>query len=229
MDQQNPFKWRHFEAEIILLCVRWYVRYSLSYRDLEEMMRERGLSVDHTTIYRWVQSYAPELEKRCRPHLNTTNDSWRVDETYVKVKKVWMYLYRAVDSQGNTLEFLLSATRDAQAAKRFFAKTLAAPHTTTPRVINVDKNAAYPKAFKERKDEGALPDSSELRQVKYLNNIVEQDHRFIKRLVKLGMGFFSLETAWRTLQGYEAMNMLRKGQICGIEKGDSMKQVIFIA
>ncbi len=98
----DPFKWRHFEADIILLCVRWYVRYSLSYRDLEEMMRERGLSVDHTTIYRWVQSYAPELEKRCRPHLNTTNDSWRVDETYVKVKKVWMYLYRAVDSASAT-------------------------------------------------------------------------------------------------------------------------------
>ncbi len=141
MNNQSPFKWRHFEAEIILLCVRWSVRYSLSYRDLEEMMRERGLHVDHTTISRWVQRYAPELEKRCKPHLKVTNDSWRVDETYVKVKKVWMYLYRAVDSQGNTLEFLLSATRDAQAAKCFFSKTLAAPHTTTPRVINVDKNA----------------------------------------------------------------------------------------
>src|SRR5437899_1035689 len=104
MDQQNPFKWRHYEADIILLCVRWYLRYSLSYRDLEEMMRERGLHVDHTTIYRWVQRYAPELEQRCKPHLKATNDSWRVDETYVKVKKVWMYLYRAVDSQGNTLE-----------------------------------------------------------------------------------------------------------------------------
>src|SRR5213080_4965154 len=124
MNQPNPFKWRHFEADIIVLCVRWYLRYSLSYRDLEEMMRERGLHVDHTTIYRWVQHYAPELEKRCRLHLQATNDSWRVDETYIKVKKVWMYLYRAVDSQGNTLEFLLSASRDAQAAKRFFVKTL---------------------------------------------------------------------------------------------------------
>ena len=121
MAEQQPFKWRHFEAEIILVCVRWYLRYALSYRDLEELMRERGLSVDHTTIYRWVQRYAPELEKRCRPHLRRTTDSWRVDETYVKVKGEWMYLSRAVDSQGNTLEFLLSATRDAQAAKRFFA------------------------------------------------------------------------------------------------------------
>jgi transposase, IS6 family len=187
MDEQNLFKWRHFEADIILLCVRWYLRYSLSYRDLEEMMRERGLHIDHTTIYRWVQRYAPELEKRCKPHLKATNDSWRVDETYVKVKKVWMYLYRAGDSQGNTLEFLLSATRDAQAAKGFFAKTLAAPHTTTPRVITVDKNAAYPKAFNELKAERAIPEGCELRQVKYLNNIVEQDHRFIKRRVKPGL------------------------------------------
>ena len=113
MDTSKPFKWRHFQAEIILLCVRWYLRYPLSYRDLEGMMLGRGLRIDHTTIYRWVQCYAPELEKRCRPHLKATNDSWRVDETYIKVKKVWMYLYRAVDSQGNTLEFLLSPTRDA--------------------------------------------------------------------------------------------------------------------
>ena len=192
-------------------------------------MIERGLHVDHTTISRWVQHDAPELEKRCRLHLNATNDSWRVDETCVKVKKGWMYLSRAVDSQGNTLEFLLSPRRDAEAAKRFFAKALAAPHSSTPRVITVDKNAAYPKAFKELKAEGIMPDSCELRQRKYLNNLIEQDHRFIKRLVKLGMGFFSFETAWRTLQGYEVMNMLRKGQIHGVEKGDSMKQVAFIA
>src|SRR5436190_16808699 len=229
MKNPSPFKWRHFEAEIILLCVRWYLRYSLSYRDLEEMMLERGLQVDHTTIYRWVQCYAPELEKRLRPHLKATTDSWRVDETYIKVKGSWTYLYRAVDSAGNTLDFFLSATRDAQAAKHFFRNVLAAPHTVPPRVITVDKNEAYPKAFKELKTEGILPQDCELRRVKYLNNIVEQDHRFIKRLVKLGMGFFSLETAWRTLQGYEVMNMLRKGQIHGVEKRNSMKQVAFLA
>jgi IS6 family transposase len=195
MNASSPFKWRHFEAEIILLCVRWYLRYSLRYRDLKEMMRERGLQVNHTTIYRGVQHYAPELEKRCRPHLKATTDSWRVDETYVKVKNVWMYLYRAVDSQGNTLECLLSPARDAEAAKRFFSKTLGALHTVAPRVITVDKNAAYPKAFKELQADGAIADSCDLRQVKYLNNIVEQDHPFIKRLVKPGMGFFSLETA----------------------------------
>src|SRR5438552_8606114 len=133
MDTSTPFKWRHFEADIILLCVRWYLRYSLSYRDLEEMMAERGLRVDHTTIYRWVQRYAPELDKRCRPHLKPCNDSWKVDETSIKIKNVWMYLYRAVDSQGNTLEFLLSPTRVAEAAKRFFVKALQSTAGSPPR------------------------------------------------------------------------------------------------
>jgi len=229
MTEQHPFKWRHFEAGIILLCVRWYLRYSLSYRDLEEMMLERGLPVDHTTIYRWVQRYAPELEKRCRPHLKATTDSWRVDETYVKIKGAWMYLYRAVDSQGNTLEFHLSPTRDAHAARDFFVKALEASHTVTPRVITVDKNAAYPKAIKERKGSGDLVASCELRQSKYLNNLIEQDHRFIKRLVKPGMGFFSIETARRTLRGYEAVKMLRKGQMQGVRKRDSLRQAAFIA
>ncbi len=213
MTSVSPFKWRHFEGEIILLCVRWYLRYSLSYRDLEEIRAERGLGVDHTTIYRWVQHYAPELEKRSRPHLNRTNDSWRVDETYIKVKGVWMYLYRAVDSAGNTLEFMLSENRDAQAAKRFLSKALGACHTTTPRVINVDKNPAYPKALDELKNEGKLPQGCELRPIKYLNNLIEQDHRFIKRRVKPGLGFHSSQTAWRTLQGYETMHMIRKGQV----------------
>jgi transposase, IS6 family len=226
---QTLFTWRHFEPEVIFLCVRWYLRSSLSYQDLEEIMAERGLSVDHTTIYRWVQRYAPELEKRCRPHLKGTTDSWRVDETYGKIKGVWMYLYRAVDSERNTLEFLLSATRDAQAAKRFLAKALGACHTALPRVITVDKNAAYPKVVKELKAAGALALSCELRQSKYLNNLIEQDHRFIKRLVKPRMGFFSFETAWRTLQGYETMNMIRKGQMQGGQKRDSSRQAAFIA
>jgi IS6 family transposase len=172
----------------------------------------------------------------------------------IQLKKVWMYLYRAVDSEGNTLEFLLSPTRDAEAAKRFFVKALhstagsapqahpteeqveeptaaAAPNTTlsAPRVINVDKNAAYPKAMAELKAAGILPEQVELRQVKYLNNLIEQDHRFIKRLVKPGMGFFSVETAGRTLQGYEVMNMIRKGQVRGVGKGDIAGQVAFTA
>lgn len=220
MSTPSLFKWRHFLPEIILLNVRWYCRYALSYRDLEEMMAERGIEVDHSTINRWVLKYAPELDKRIRPHLKQTNDSWRVDETYIKVKGRWKYLYRAVDSLGNTLNFLLCAKRDASAAKRFLRKTLNAAHTQEPRVINVDKNAAYPPAVNDLKAEEQLPETTELRQVKYLNNIVEQDHRFIKRLTKPGMGFGSFNTARRTLRGFEAMNMIRKGQVQGVKKGD---------
>ena len=211
-----------------MLCVRWYVRYSLSYRDLEEMMAERGLKVDHTTIYRWVQDYAPELEKRTKPQLKPTNDSWRVDETYSKVKGEWVYRYRAVDSDGNMLEFRLSAKRAAAAAEAFFRRGLDAPHAVEPRVINVDKNAAYPKAVEDLKAAQRLPESCELRQVKYLNHLIEQDHRFIKRRTRPGLGFFAFGTAQRTLSGYETMNMIRKGQVKGVDKSDILAQVHFI-
>jgi len=210
--------------------VRWYLRYALSYRDLaRDDARTRAQRRSHHDLSAFVQCYAPELEKRCRPHLNATNDSWRVDETYIKVKKQWVYLYRSVDSEGNTLDFFLSPTRDAHAAKQFLLKALAASHTSEPRVINVDKNAAYPKAFDELKAEGYLPEHGELRQVKYLNNRIEQDHRFMKRLTKPGMGFFSFETAWRTLQGFEVMHMIRKGQGQGVAKGDVEGQVTLVA
>ena len=222
------FKWRHFQGEIIVLCTRWYLRYGLSYRDLEEMMAERGLNVDHSTIARWVLAYAPELEKRVKPLLKPTNDSWKVDETYIKVKGQWLYQYRAVDSAGQTIEFFFSAKRDAAAAQAFFEKALGAPHTVPPRVINVDKNAAYPKAMETLKTNQQLPLDCELRQVKYLNNRIEQDHRFIKRRTKPGLGFFSFETAQRTLAGYETMNMIRKGQMKGAEKGDILTQVKLI-
>ena len=244
MPSDNPFKWRQFEPALILQCVRWYLRYALSYRNLEDMMRERGLCVDHTTIYRWVQRYAPEIDKRCRPFLRRTNDSYRIDETYVRVAGAWTYLYRGVDSNGDTLrglcvdhttiyrwvqryapeidkrcrpflrrtndsyridetyvrvagawtylyrgvdsngdslDFLLRATRDRKAAIAFFRKTLGAAHTTPPRVVTVDKNPAYPVAFEAVRHEGLVRPRSNLRQCKYLNNIIEQDHRFIKR------------------------------------------------
>jgi transposase-like protein len=229
MDQPPLFKWRHFTGEIIVCGVRWYLRYALSYRDVEELMQERGVSVDHTTVFRWVQRYAPELDKRCRPHLTETNDSHRVDETYIKIKKQWYYLYRAVDSAGQTIDFLLSKTRDATAAERFFRKALRAKHTATPRVITVDKNAAYPPAFETLQQEGQLPASCTLRQCKYLNNVIEQDHRFIKRRVNPGLGFGSFRTARRTLQGYEAMHMIKKGQLEGIAKGDALAQNRVIA
>jgi transposase, IS6 family len=218
------FKWRHFEADIILCAVRWYLRYALSDRDVEELLRERGVWVDHTTVCRWVQRYAPELDKRCRPHLNSTNDFYRVDETYIKMKQQWHYLYRAVDSQGQTLDCLLSPTRDADAAERFFRQVLQASHTLAPRVITVDKNAAYPPAFESLQQEKTLSENCQLRQCKYLNNIVEQDHRVIKRRVNPGLGFGAFATAQRTIQGYEAMHMLRKGQIEGVAKGDVLAQ-----
>ena len=184
--QDQAFKGRQFTAEVILWAVRWYLMFPISYRDLELMLLDRGVEVDHTTIFRWIQAYAAELEKRIRPHLRMSNGSWRVDETYVKVKGRWTYLYRAVDSRGQTIDFLLSARRDAEAAKRFFRKALAQPHTVNPRTITVDKNPAYPKAAAEMKKDGELWRRSRLRQVKYLNNIVEQDHRRIKRLIRPG-------------------------------------------
>ncbi|MBE7385749.1 MAG: IS6 family transposase [Leptolyngbya sp. SIO1E4] len=222
------FKWKQFQPEIILLNVRCYCRYALSYRDLEEMMAERGLSIDHSTLNRWVVQYGPELDKRCRPHLRSSNDSWRVDETYIKVRKQWKYLYRAVDSNSQTLDFMLSAKRDAKAAKRFLKKALKAGHTQTPRVINVDKNAAYPPAVDDLKAETHLSETTKLRPVKYLNNRIEQDHRRLKRLVKPGLGFGSFNTARRTLKGYEAMAMIRKGQIKDIDRDDVTGQISFI-
>ena len=191
-------------------------------------MLERGLEVDHSTINRWVLDYAPELDLRCRPHLKSTNDSWRVDETYVKVKKQWKYLYRAVDSEGNTLDFLLTAKRDPNAAKRFFLKVLKGTHTQEPRVINVDKNPSYPPAIEQLKKSSILPENTELRRVKYLNNMVEQDHRGVKHLINPGMSFGSFNSARRTIKGYEVMNMIRKGQIQDVEKGDVMGQICFI-
>ncbi len=228
MNSKQPFKWKHYQGEIILLCVRWYLKYALSYRNLEEIMMERGLSVDHTTIYRWVMIYAPEIEKRSRKYLKPTNDSWRVDETYIKVKGKWKYLYRAVDSKGNTLDFMLSGSRDHQAAKRFLKKVLKARHNKHSRVINLDKNPAYPIAFEELKQSGFLSTDCELRQKKYLNNIIEQDHRFPKKLAKYKSYFQFFHTAWRTLRGYEIMNAIRKGQIENIAKGDILGQRDFI-
>jgi transposase-like protein len=153
-----------------------------------------------------------------------TNDSYRVDGTYIKIKKHWYYLYRAVDSTGATLDFMLSASRDAHAAEQFFQKVLDARHTTPPRVITVDQNAAYPLAFDALQHDSTLPETCLLRQCKYLNNLMEQDHRFIKRRVNPGLGFGTFSTAQQTIQGYEAMHMLHKGQLEGVTKGDVLAQ-----
>src|SRR3712207_48610 len=170
---KNPFKGRQLTAEIILWAVRWYLQFPISYRDLERMFSDRGIQVDHTTLFRWLQAYSPELDKRIRPHLRMTNGSWRVDKTYIRVKGEWVYLYRAVDADGQTIDFVLSAKRDAAAAKRFFRKALKPSHKVNPRTITVDKNAAYPIATKSMKRDGELWHFAKLRQVKVLNNIVE--------------------------------------------------------
>jgi transposase, IS6 family len=148
----------------------------------------------------------------------------RVDETYIKVKGRWVYLYRAVDSRGQTIDFRLGARRDARAAKRFFRKALAWSNTVNPRTITVDRNAAYPKAVADLKRNKRLWRFSKLRQIKYLNNIVEQDHRRIKRLVRPGLGFKRFRTAWRTVVGYETLAMMRKGQVKGIGGDDIVAQ-----
>src|SRR5215213_11158146 len=167
--KKNPFKGRQFTAEIILWAVRWYLQFSISYRDLECMLADRGIQVDHTTLFRWIQAYAPELDKRIRLHLRMTNGSWRVDETYIRVKGEWVYLYRAVDASGQTIDFLLSPRWDAAAARRFLRKALKQAHTVNPRTITVDKNAAYPIATKSMKQVGELWRFAKLRQVKFFN------------------------------------------------------------
>ncbi|MGI4946145.1 MAG: IS6 family transposase [Janthinobacterium lividum] len=229
MGRGRAFKGRQFTAEVILWAVRWYLMFPISYRDLELMLEDRGVDVDHTTIFRWIQDYAAELAKRVRPHIRRSNGSWRVDETYVRVKGRWTYLYRAVDSRGQTIDFLLSVRRNAEAAKRFFRKAMGQPHTVNPRTITVDKNPAYPKAAAEMKIDGELPRFARLRQCKYLNNIVEQDHRRIRRLLRPGLGFGGFWTARRTLAGFEAMAMIRKGQIRRLGGRDITAQGTFIA
>lgn len=225
----SPFKWRHYAPDVILLCVRWYCRYLLSYRDLEEMMHERGLSVDHVTVFRWVQRYAPEINKRMRPHLKMSGTSYRLDETYVKVGTEWKYLYRAVDSAGDTIEFMLSARRDVSAAKRFFKKLMRADHRRLPFTIGTDKHASYPEAFAASVKEKVLPSGCRLRRVKYLNNIIEQDHRAVRKRWRAMQCFRTFHTAERALEGVEALHMIRKGQVKRLGGRDAVGQAKFVA
>ena len=208
------FKWRQFEPEVILLAVGWYLRFSLSYRDVEELLAERGLRADHVTVWSWVQRYAPEIQRRLRPRLRPTNDSWRVDKTYIRLKGKWVFLYRAVDSTGATIDFLLSAKRDTAAAERFLAKALGRENHPPPRVINTDKHASYPPAIVQLKTEGVLKENCRHRPVQYLDNVLEQDHRAIKRRIRASQHFRSFWGAWHTIIGYEAIHMIRKGQAC---------------
>ena len=152
----SVFKRRRFPAEIILLCVRWYCRYGISYRDLEEMMAERGVAVDHVTLCRWVQRYAPELEKRVRWYQGYRSSSWRVDETYVRVGGKWKYLFRAVDKHGRLIDFMLSDRRNTKAARRFLAKALKVMRNWPPVSITTDKLGSYPDALRRLQRDGEL-------------------------------------------------------------------------
>ena len=191
-------------------------------------MRERGLDVDHSTVFRWVQRYAPEINKRIRQHLKMSGASYRVDETYIKVGKTCKYLSRAVDKEGQTSEFMLSAKRDVSAAKRFFKKLMRADHRRLPFSISVDKNAAYPEALSTSQAEQIVPQDCKLRRVKYLNNVIEQDHRFVKKKMRAAQCFKRFHPAERTLEGIESVNMMRKGQVQRLAGSDAMGQAKFV-
>ena len=190
------------------MAVRWYLAYALSYRNIEELMAERGVSVDHSTINRWIIKYSPKLKAEfSRKYKRTIGCSWRMDETYIKVKSKWCYLYRAVDKSGATIDFMRSKNRDELAAKIFFNKAIGKPEK-----ITIDKSGANNAALKSINKRYIDPDKIEIRQIKYLNNIVEQDHRFIKRITKPMMGFKEFHSAHATLMGIELHHMLHKNQ-----------------
>ena len=205
----NKFKGSQFPSEIILQNIYCYLRYSLSYRDLEEMAQERGLDVDHSTIQRWVVKYWLEIESNFRKNKKQVSGSWRMDETYVKVNGKWKNLYRAVDKEGNTIDYLLRARRNKKAAWKFFNKAI--DSNGVPDKINIDKSGSNKAGIGGYNQEnGTL---IEIRQCKYLNNIVEQDHRFIKRIIRPMLGFKSFLSASITLAGIEVVRMLKKNQL----------------
>ena len=228
INPNTPFKGRHYPGEVIVLCVRWYLRYPLSYEHVTELVAERGVQVDASSIWRWVQHYAPILIQRLRRELRHPNRSWRVDETYVRVAGKWAYLYRAVDSVGDTIDFMLSPKRDLTAAKLFLRLALSGTGGIRPRVINVDGHPAYARAIAELKQSGDLGRRCRCRPSPYLNNVIEQDHRFIKKRIAASLWFRSAEGALRTIDGYEAMHLIRKGQIRWLAKGDVVGQRRFI-
>src|SRR6266446_6898333 len=205
----------HFPKEIILLGVRWYVAYPLSTRHVEELMEERGVELDHATIHRWVINYRPQLKEAFHRRKRAVWVSWRMDETYIQVKGPWRSLYRAVDKHGQTIDFLLTEERDEQATKRFL--TQAIRRHGVPEKITIDGSAANEAAIKSYKAEHGT--AITIRKIKYLNNIVEQDHRGVKRVTRPMLGFKAFEAAQDTLVGIELMHMIRKKQMV-VEAGE---------
>ena len=204
------FRGRHFDHTVIVLCVRWYITYKLSYRDLVEMMAERGVTVSHTTILRWVQHYVPEFEKRWNRYARPVGISWRVDETYIRVRGRWTYLYRAVDKQGLAVDFLLSEHKDISAAKQFFTK--AVKRHGAPERITLDGYPATHAAVAELKRSRVLRPQTKVRTSKYLNNLVEQDHRRVKQRIYPMLGFKNFGSAAVTISGIELVQKIKKGQ-----------------
>ncbi len=218
------FNQLQFPTDVVLLVVLWRLRYKLSLRDLAEMFLVRGFEFTHEAVRDWEARFAPLITEQLRPRRRgKAGRSWYIDETYLKVSGKWCYLYRATDRDGNLVDSMLSKRRDMVAAKRFFkqAKDVVGH---APQRVTTDGHIAYPRAVRR-----ILGRKVVHRTNRYLNNHIEQDHRFIKRRVKPGLGFWSFDTAWRTLQGYEATNQLRKGQVEGTTKGDIISQVRFVS
>ena len=209
------FKGVHFPPEVILMGVRWYVAYPLSTRHVEELMEERGVEVDHSPINRWVIKYSPQLEEAFHRRKRPVCTSWRMDETYIKVKGEWRYRYRAVDKYGETIDFVLTEHRDTEAALRFLKKAIR--RNGVPETITIDGSDANEAAIKSYNQEHGT--AIAIRQVKYLNNIVEQDHRAVKRITRPMLGFKSFTAAQDTLVGIELMHMIKKRQLVA-EEGD---------
>lgn len=203
------FKGAHFPPEVILMGSRWYLAYPLSTRHVEELMEERGVNVDHSTINRWVIKYSPQLEDEFHRRKRPVWVSWRMDETYIRVKGEWVYLYRAVDKYGKTIDFLLTKQRDKKAARRFLNKAIG--RHGVPEKIPIDGSDANASAITSYNDDHGT--SIEIRQIKYLNNLVEQDHRGVKRVTRPMLGFKSFEAAQPTLTGIELMRMIKKKQM----------------
>ena len=205
------FKHHRFPKSIILQAVYFKLRFTLSYRDVEELLQIRGVEVDHSTIQRWVFKFSPEVEKNMNKRKRQVGSSWKMDETYIKVGGKDRYLYRAVDKFGNTVDFLLTKRRMKGSAQKFLNKAIG--NNSKPRVINIDKSGANKSGIRSINRELLTVKKIKIRQCKYLNNIVEQDHRNIKRRISIDTGFKEFESAQRTLAGIEVVNIIRKGQI----------------